>query len=389
MAQKRRKFSPEFRDEAVKMVVVESRPIAEVAREIQVNEGTLGTWVSRYRQEHAGEEPPLNISERARLRELERENREPRMKTEFLGKSGGLLRPGIPVTEKYEFIDGEADNFPVQQMCTWAGVSTSGFYHWRSRPLSATAKRRAELRAVILQVFSDSQETYGYRRIHAVLQRMNVQAGAELVRALMRELGLVPCQPRPWRATTIADDAAPATPDLLARDFTADAPGRKLVSDITYVHTWAGFLYLATVIDCHTKAVVGWAMADHMKTSLVSDALDMAARNIDLAEGCIFHSDRGSQYTSRELRCRLRSLGLRASVGRTGVCWDNAMAESFFGALKNELVHRTAFPTRAHAHRAIVRYIEMFYNRKRLHSGLGYKTPAEVHAAYEELQAAA
>ncbi|WP_099055767.1 IS3 family transposase [Streptomyces noursei] len=387
MAQKRRKFSPEFRDEAVKMVVVESRPIAEVAREIQVNEGTLGTWVSRYRQEHAGEEPPLNISERARLRELERENRELRMKTEFLGKSCGLLRPGIPVTEKYEFIDGESDNSPVQQMCAWAGVSTSGFYHWRSRPLSATAKRRAELKTVILQVFSDSQETYGYRRVHAALQRMNVQAGAELVRALMRELGLVPCQPRPWRATTIADDAAPATPDLLARDFTADAPGRKLVSDITYVHTWAGLLYLATVIDCHTKAVVGWAMADHMKTSLISDALDMAARNIDLAEGCIFHSDRGSQYTSRELRRKLGSLGLRASVGRTGVCWDNAMAESFFGALKNELVHRTTFPTLAHAHRAIVRYIEMFYNRKRLHSGLGYKTPAEVHAEYEELQA--
>ena len=293
------------------------------------------------------------------------------------------------MTEKYEFIDGEAGNFPVRQMCTWAGVSTSGFYHWRSRPLSATAKRRAELRTVILRVFSDSHETYGYRRVHAVLQRMNVQAGAELVRALMRELGLVPCQPRPWRATTIADDAAPATPDLLARDFTADAPGRKLVSDITYVHTWAGFLYLATVIDCHTKAVVGWAMADHMKTSLISDALDMAARNINLAEGCIFHSDRGSQYTSRELRCKLSSLGLRASVGRTGVCWDNAMAESFFGALKNELVHRTTFPTRAHAHRAIVRYIEIFYNRKRLHSGLGYKTPAEVHAEYEELQATA
>ena len=185
------------------------------------------------------------------------------------------------MTEKYEFIDGESDNFPVQQMCTWAGVSTSGFYHWRSRPLSATAKRRAELRAVILQVFSDSQETYGYRRVHAALQRLNVQAGAELVRALMRELGLVPCQPRPWRATTIADDAAPATPDLLARDFTADAPGRKLVSDITYVHTWAGFLYLATVIDCHTKAVVGWAMADHMRTSLTSGAREWRVFELD------------------------------------------------------------------------------------------------------------
>ncbi|MEU5307013.1 IS3 family transposase [Streptomyces noursei] len=150
--------------------------------------------------------------------------------------------------------------------------------------------------------------------------------------------------------------------------MTADAPGRKLVSDITYAHIWAGFLYLATVIDCHTKSVVGWAMADHMKTSLISDALDMAARNIDLAEGCIFHSDRGSQYISRELRRKLRPVGLRASIGRTGACRDNAMAESFFGALKNVLVHRTTFPTRAHAHRAIVRYIEMFYKRKRLHS---------------------
>ncbi|MBP2400829.1 transposase InsO family protein [Streptomyces syringium] len=292
------------------------------------------------------------------------------------------------MAENYEFIDGEAANFPVWQMCTWAEVSTSGFYHWRSRPLSATARRRAQLRAVILQVFSDSQETYGYRRVHAVLQRMNVQAGVELVRALMRELGLVPCQPRPWRPITIIDDAAPAPPDQVACDFTADAPGRKPDSDITYVHTWAGFLYIATVIDCHTKAVVGWATADNMKTSLISDALDMAARNIDLAEGCIFHFDRGAQYTSRELRCKLRSLGLPASVCRTGVCWDNAMAESFFGALKNTLVQRTTFPTRAHARRAVIRCIEMFHNRKRLRSGLGYKTPAEVHAEYAELQAA-
>jgi putative transposase len=165
----------------------------------------------------------------------------------------------------------------------------------RCRPPPDAAGRRTELKEIICQVFSDSHETYGYRRVHAALKRMNVQAGPELVRALMRELGLVPCQPRPWRLTTVADDTASSTPDLMARDFTADAPGRKLVSDITYIHTWAGFLYLATVIDCHTKAVIGWAMADHMKTSLISDALDMAARNTNLADGCIFHSDRGSQ----------------------------------------------------------------------------------------------
>jgi len=134
----------------------------------------------------------------------------------------------------------------------------------------------------------------------------------------------------------VADAAAAATPDLVRRDFTAEAPGRKLVGDITYIDTWEGWLYLATVIDCHTKAVVGWAMADHMKASLVSNAIDMAALNVDISHGCIFHSDRGTQYTSAEFRAKLAEHGIRPSVGRTGVCWDNAMAESFFGAIKNE-----------------------------------------------------
>lgn len=293
------------------------------------------------------------------------------------------------MTEKCEFIDAEKDNYPIQSMCVWLEISTSGFYDWRSRPASATTERREELKALIRYVFMESDETYGYRRVHAALARKGVQAGLELVRALMRELGLVPCQPKPWRTTTIPDNAADAVPDLMKRDFTAEAPGRKLVGDITYIHTWAGFLYLATVIDCHTKAVVGWATAEHMKTALISDAIDMAARNLDLADDCVFHSDRGSQYTSQQFRTKLRDMNLRPSVGRTGVCWDNALAESFFGTLKNELVHRTAFPTREHARRAIARYIEVFYNRRRLHSGLGYKTPAEIQAEYEEMQLAA
>ena len=161
------------------------------------------------------------------------------------------------------------------------------------------------------------------------------------------------------------------------------------MGDITYIHTWDGFLYLATVIDCHTKAVVVWSRANHMKTTLISDAIDMAVGNIKLAEGCIFHSDRGSQYTSHEFRTKLRGMAMRPSVGKTGVCWDNALAESFFGALKNELVYRTTFPTREHARKAIARYIEVFYNRRRLHSGLGYKTPHEVHLEYEKMQLAA
>jgi transposase InsO family protein len=199
------------------------------------------------------------------------------------------------VTEKYEFIDGEKADFPISRMCGWLGVSASGFHAWRTRPTSATAERREELKLIIRHIFDDSDGTYGYRRVHAALARMDVVAGPELVRALMRELDLVPCQPKPWRRTTFPDQDATEAPDLVKRDFTAPEPGQKLVGDITYIHTWAGFLFLATVIDCHTKMVVGWSMADHMRTSLISDALDMAACNISLQRACIFHSDRGSQ----------------------------------------------------------------------------------------------
>lgn len=286
----------------------------------------------------------------------------------------------------YEFIDGEKEMFPVHQMCRWLRVSTSGFYAWRSRARSATVERRESLKEHIHQVFSDSRGTYGYRRVHAALARAGVEAGPELVRALMRQLGLVACQPRPWRTTTIRGAARDAPPDLVLRDFSASQPGEKLFGDITYVHTWAGFLYLATVIDCHTKAVIGWSMADHMKTSLISQALDMAVGNVTIQPDCVFHSDRGAQYTSAEFHAHLARSGIRPSVGRTGVCWDNAMAESFFGALKNELIHRTTFPDHARARTAIARYIEVFYNRTRLHSALGYKTPREAQAEFESMQ---
>lgn len=291
------------------------------------------------------------------------------------------------MTARFEFIDGEKANYPLVRMFDWLEVSSSGYYDWRTRPASATAQRRADLKAVIQVVFDDSDGTYGHRRVHAGLARLGVEASAELVRSLMREMGLVACQPRPWRTTTIADGAPPA--DHCRGDFTAAAPGVKLVGDITYVRTWAGWLYLATVIDCHTKAVVGWAMAPRMDARLVVDAIAMAARHIEILPGCVFHSDRGSQYTSAVYRDALAEHGIMPSVGRTGVCWDNAMAESFFAALKNELVHRTAFPTREHARRAIARYIELFYNRKRLHSGLGYKTPHEAHIEYLQRQVAA
>lgn len=286
------------------------------------------------------------------------------------------------MSSKYEFIDGEKANYPIVKMCRWAGVSKSGFYEWRDRPASETAERRDVLRVRIGVIFVDSDETYGYRRVHAQLGREGVEAGPELVRAIMVADGLVACQPRPFRITTVGDGTDNGPADLCCRDFTGAAPGVKLVGDITYISTWAGWVYLATVIDCYSKMVIGYAMADHMRTSLVTDALDMARRNFTLAAGCIFHSDRGSQYTSSELADYLQRHELRGSMGRTGVCWDNAMAESFFASLKNEFVYRTVFPTRKKAIDSIAHWIEIRYNRKRLHSGIGYRTPVEAHNGF-------
>lgn len=285
------------------------------------------------------------------------------------------------MSAKYEFIDGEKDNYPLSWMFTWAGVSSSGFYEWRSRPASATARRREQLKVSIVAIFADSDGTYGHRRVHAVLARSGIPAGLELVRALMRELGLLPCQPKPWRpTTTIAGDAA-GLPDLVRRDFTAQAPGTKLVADITYIKSWEGWLYLATVIDCATKACIGYAMADHMRTSLIIEALEMAAERYDIT-GAIFHSDRGTQYMSEEFDTAAKNHRLRRSVGRTGVCYDNAQAETFNAAVKVERVNRTQYPTREHARKDVTRYIEIRYNRQRLHSGLGYRTPEEAYNDY-------
>ena len=300
------------------------------------------------------------------------------------------------MSDKYAFIDAEYAHAAdaacaptIERMCRWLQVSKSGYYEWLHRPTSATAQRRELLKIKIKALFDASDGSYGYRRLHAALLRGGDQVGPELVRELMRELGLVACQPRPWRTTTLRGEEHSRALDLVGRDFSAEAPGQKLVGDITYIPTWAGWLYLATVIDCFNKEVIGYAMADHMRTSLIGDAVDMAARNHTLAVNCIFHSDRGTQYTSTEFGKKLTALHLRQSLGHTGCCYDNALAESFFASLKNERVYRTVYPTRKKAKQDIAHYIEIFYNRQRLHSALSYRTPHEVRIEYLNQQLAA
>lgn len=290
------------------------------------------------------------------------------------------------MNEKYAFIYGEEGTYPVRRMCVWASVSRSGYYDWRDRAPSPTARWRAELADVVEAIFLDSDRTYGHRRIHAILDRSGRGCDPQTVRSIMAERGLVACQPRRrGPVTTIASDAG-TTPDLLKRDFTATEPGVKLVGDITYIRTWAGWLYLATVLDCFSKKVIGYAMAAHMRTELVTTALDMAAKNGHIRKDVtIFHSDRGTQYTSQEFADHTKKLGITRSVGRTGICYDNAWAESFNATLKVERVHRTVYPTRQHAMKDIARYIELRYNQKRVHSALDYKTPNEVEQVWYSL----
>ena len=283
-------------------------------------------------------------------------------------------------------IDAEKANYKICWMCALLGVPRSSFYAWRHRAETATAARRRELAAHVRRVFDAGRGAYGCRRVAAQLNREGRVCSVGLVADLMRELGLRACQPRAYKRTTVPGEQPVTSPDLIGRDFTAASPGTRMVGDITYLRTGEGWLYLATVIDLATRMVTGWQLATHMRTSLVTDALAMALTHGHAAPGAVFHSDRGAQYTSAEFAQFCQAHGIRTSVGRTGVCWDNAAAESFFGALKNEMYYRQSFPGRARARFAVADYIEVFYNRQRLHSALGYRTPFEV---LTEFQAAA
>jgi transposase InsO family protein len=286
-------------------------------------------------------------------------------------------------------IEAEKAHYKISWMCALLNVPRSSFYAWRHRAETPTAARRRQLAIETRRVFAGGRGVYGCRRVTAQLNREGHECSVGLVVSLMRELGLQACQPRAFKRTTVPGQEPVASPDLIGRDFTAAAPGERLVGDITYLRTGEGWLYLATVIDLATRMVIGWQLAAHMRTSLITDALQMASDSGHVRAGAVFHSDRGAQYTSAPFAKFCQARRVRTSVGRTGICYDNAVAESFFGALKNEMYYRQLFPTRAQARFAVADYIEVFYNRKRLHSTLGYRTPAEALTDYQTAAAAA
>jgi len=275
----------------------------------------------------------------------------------------------------YEFVEQEKANHAVARLCRVLGVSPSGYWAWRKRMPAARRQVDQGLTERIRTIYQASRSTYGAPRIHAELKAAGIACGRKRVARLMRQAHLVGCHRRHALHTTQRDPAAPIAPDLVQRQFAANAPNVLWIADITSVPTGEGFLYLAVILDVFSRRVVGWAMAKHLRTELVVSALEMAVWNRRPSAGVIHHSDHGCQYTALLFGEHCQAAGIRCSMGSVGDCYDNAMVESFFASLECELLARQSFPTHLAARSALFEYLEVFYNRQRRHSALEYLSP--------------
>ena len=281
---------------------------------------------------------------------------------------------------KFQLIAAEKANFPIGFMCSQLSVSRSGYYAWRERPPSARAKEDVELGAQVLDVHLGSQRKYGSPRVHKALASEGVHVSRKRVVRLMQERGLVARKKRRFVVTTDSAHELSTARNVLARHFDPPKLNQAWVGDITYIATAEGWLYLAVILDLCSRRVVGWATSHSLERSFCLDALREAVASRRPAPGLIFHSDRGTQYASTDYRSELDQHGIVCSMSRRANCWDNAVAESFFSTLKTELVGGRIYPTRTEARRALFKYIECFYNPKRLHSSIGYRSPADYEA---------
>jgi transposase InsO family protein len=293
----------------------------------------------------------------------------------------------------YPFIEAEnvSTTGNVKRACELLEVSRAAYYAHRGSGPSPRALEDAALLEAITAIWDESKGTYGAPRVHAELVATGRRCSRKRVARLMRTAGLAGKTPKRWRTTTVPDPAVVLPDDLIGREFACAATtlDSRWCGDITYIHTWEGWLYLATVIDLSSRRVVGWATADHLRTDLVEQALRNAIRARRPEPGVIFHSDRGCQYTSSQYVRLARENQVRLSIGRAGQCWDNAVAESFFATIKTELLDRQPWPTKAMAHKAIFEYIEGWYNTRRRHSSRGYLSPATYEATTEPATALA
>jgi putative transposase len=277
-------------------------------------------------------------------------------------------------------VEAYRKDYPITMLCETLGVSLSGYYAWKKRPMSQHQREDQQLAERIHTVYHVNRQVYGSPRIHAELRDQGICVSRKRVARLMREQGLSACRRRHRTITTKSEPGARVVPNLLNQEFTASRPNEKWTGDITAIWTYEGWLYLAVVLDLYSRRVIGWAMAATQDEALIERAFQMALLGRQPPAGVLFHSDRGSQYTSDAYRVLLAEVGATVSMSRTGNCYDNAVTESFFGTLKGECVERFSFQTRGQARQTIFEYVECFYNRIRRHSSLGYVSPV----AYEQ-----
>jgi putative transposase len=289
---------------------------------------------------------------------------------------------------RFAFIAAEKASYPVALMCRILAVSRAGFYAWRRRPAARRTRQDGTLAVAVAAIYAENHGRYGSPRVQMELRERGQRSGRKRIARLMRAQGLRARPRRRYRTTTDSRHGLPVSPNLLARRFAVARPNTAWVTDMTYLWTAQGWLYLAVIIDLFSRRVVGWSMSERIDRRLALDALRMAVAQRRPQPGLIHHSDRGSQYASGDYQQLLAKHGLCGSMSRRGDCWDNAVAESFFASLKLELVYQVQWRTRAEARTAIFEYIELFYNRRRRHSSLGYLSPAEFERRNEQLLAA-
>ncbi|MFL5251420.1 MAG: IS3 family transposase [Rhodopila sp.] len=382
MGQERRHFTDEFKREAIALLASSGRPLIQIAGELGISPSMLRNWRNRSTAGPAGSAPhpivasPSVPDPAAEISRLRRENDRLRMERDILKKTVANLLGSAEM--RFRLIEDQRDVWPVRVMCDALSVSPSSYYAWRSRPESARKIANRELLVDIRRVHAQHRERYGAPRIHAELRAEGRTASRKRVERIMRRHGIRARGPRRYRVcTTDSKHSLPIAANLLDRNFVAEKPDQVWLADITYIATSEGWLYLAVILDLFTRKVVGWAMREHMRAELTMAALTMAIQRRRPAPGLMHHSDRGSQYAAGDYRKILHAAAITPSMSRKGNCWDNAPMESFFGTLKTELVHQRDYPDRDAARRDLFAYIEGYYNRRRIHSAIGYITPEQ------------
>ncbi|MGC1510869.1 MAG: IS3 family transposase [Ketobacter sp.] len=381
----RKKYSREFKLDATSLVLEQGYTRAEAARSLEINANMLGRWI----QECQGDDGQAFrgngklTEEQAEIRRLREENRRLKMEKEILKKATVFF--GKRNALKYAFITQNKKTWPVDVMCRLLGVSRHAYYqHGRRQQNKQPDPDHQAMLTAIKDIGKGSGYSYGSRRMRWALNALGYPVGRIRARSLMREAGVRARYRRKYKATTNSNHKQPVFENLLAREFAMDKPDQAYVTDITYIWTQEGWLYLVVFIDLFNRQVVGWSMGSRMNARLVTDALRMAMWRRQPEAGLILHSDQGSQYASKAYRRLLKANGFVGSMSRKGNCWDNAVAESFFASLKKERVQWKHYQTRAEAQQDILDYIVMFYNSWRLHSYLDYNSPNDYESAMAE-----